>query len=305
MTSHDVTPTSRNASASASSAHRGVKRGEIIGLWVLLAVSFGAAFMPATVNGSPSLVIGLVPVAFALWHFVRWAGAATAWLSFAAVVIVSFFGEALGVATGLVFGNYYYPDGPLGPLLLGVPPLIQLQYFAMAYASLMMARAVSGSITARVGGWRAVWVSAMAALGMTLLDFASDPWHATVLGQWIWKDGGPYFGIPIQNFFGWFIETLVFLLIVQWLLARKRAVAHIEAPKPRGFVVMGALLYGTFPLTIVMLPLINTTYGAGTALTGEPMMIAQSMLLVAHFAVVPLWVASLLALRSGRAPGTK
>ena len=72
----------------------------MIGLWVLLAVSFGAAFVPATVTGSLSLLIGLVPVAFAMWHFVRWAGAATAWLSFAAVVIVSFFGEALGVATG-------------------------------------------------------------------------------------------------------------------------------------------------------------------------------------------------------------
>jgi putative membrane protein len=279
-------------------------RGEMAVLWVLLAISFGAAFMPATVDGSLSLVIGLVPVAFALWHFAWWAGAATAWLSFAAVVVVSFFGEALGVATGLVFGNYYYPDGPLGPLLLGVPPLIQLQYFAMAYASLMMARAVSGSLTRAVGGWRAVWVAAMAAFGMALLDFASDPWHATVLGQWIWNGGGPYFGIPIQNFFGWFFETLVFLLIIQWLLRRKRAVAHIEAPKPRGFVIMGALLYGTFPLAIVMIPLINTTYGDGKPLTGEPLEIAQSMLLVALFAVVPLWVASLLALRSSRAHGT-
>ena len=275
-------------------------RGEMIGLWILLAVSFGAAFVPATVTGSLSLLIGLVPVAFALWHFVRWAGAATAWLSFAAVVIVSFFGEALGVATGLVFGDYYYPDGPLGPLLLGVPPLIQLQYFAMAYASLMMARAVSGSLTRSVGEWRAVWVAAMAAFGMALLDFASDPWHATVLGQWIWNGGGPYFGIPIQNFFGWFFETLVFLLIIQWLLRRKRAVAHIEAPKPRGFVLLGALLYGTFPLAIVMIPLINSTYGDGTPLTGDPLAIAQSMLLVAIFAVTPLWVASLLALRSSR-----
>jgi putative membrane protein len=275
-------------------------RGELVGLQVLLGISFGAAFVPATVDGSLSLVIGLVPVAFALWHFVRWAGAATAWLSFAAVVIVSFFGEALGVATGLVFGDYYYPDGPLGPLLLGVPPLIQLQYFAMAYASLMMARAVSGSLTRAVGGWRAVWVAAMAAFGMALLDFASDPWHATVLGQWIWNGGGPYFGIPIQNFFGWFFETLVFLLIIQWLLRRKRAVAHIEAAKPRGFMLLGALLYGTFPLAIVMIPLINTTYGDGTPLTGEPLAIAQSMLLVAIFAVTPLWVASLLALRSSR-----
>ena len=109
-----------------------------------------------------------------------------------------------------------------------------------------------------------------------------------MLGQWIWRDGGPYFDIPVQNFFGWFFETLVFLLIVQWLLARKRAVAHIGAPKPRGFVVMGTLLYGTFPLAIVMLPLINTTFGDGKPLTGEPMAIAQSMLLVALFAVVPL-----------------
>jgi putative membrane protein len=171
----------------------------------------------------------------------------------------------------------------------------------MAYASLMMARAVSGSLTRAVGGWRAVWVAAMAAFGMALLDFASDPWHATVLGQWIWNGGGPYFGIPIQNFFGWFFETLVFLLIIQWLLRRKRAVAHIEAPKPRGFVLLGALLYGTFPLAIVMIPLINTTYGDGTPLTGEPLAIAQSMLLVAIFAVTPLWVASLLALRGERA----
>ena len=66
MTSHDATTTSRNASASVSSAHRGVKRGEMIGLWALLAVSFGAAFVPATLTGSLSLLIGLVPVAFAM-----------------------------------------------------------------------------------------------------------------------------------------------------------------------------------------------------------------------------------------------
>jgi hypothetical protein len=65
-------------------------------------------------------------------------------------------------------------------------------------------------------------------------------------------------------------------------------------------MVMGALLYGTFPLAIVMIPLINTKYGDGKALTGEPLEIAQSMLLVAIFAVTPLWVASLLALRPSR-----
>ncbi len=249
--------------------------------------------MPAGTPGSITLLIGLVPVAFSLWHFTRWAGAATAWLSFVAVAVVSFTGEALGVATGLVFGNYYYPDGPLGPLLLGVPPLIQLQYFAMAYASLMLARSIGGALTRAAHGWHLVAVSAMAAFGMTLLDLASDPWHSTIGGQWIWREGGSYFGVPVHNFIGWFFETLVFLLIIQALLNRPRALARIAEPKPRGFLLQGVLLYGTFPFAVALIPALQ-----GAALPYDSLIIADAMVAVALFAVVPLWLASLLALRN-------
>lgn len=263
-----------------------------VGLWILLVISFAAAFVPAGTPGSITLLIGLVPVTFSMWHFIRWAGARTAWLSFLAVVVISFTGEALGVATGLVFGNYYYPDGPLGPLLLGVPPLIQLQYFAMAYASLMIARSIGGVLTtAARGGWL-VAVSAMAAFGMTLLDLASDPWHATVLGQWIWRDGGPYFGIPLHNFFGWFFETLAFLLVVQALLNSKKALAKISEVKSRGFWLQGVLLYGTFPFTIALTPLIQ-----GSAFSQADVDIAVAMVCVALFAIVPLWLAALMSLK--------
>ena len=261
-------------------------------LWILLAISFAAAFVPAGTPGSITLLIGLVPVTFSMWHFIRWAGARTAWLSFLAVVVISFTGEALGVATGLVFGNYYYPDGPLGPLLLGVPPLIQLQYFAMAYASLMIARALGGALTTAARGWWLVAVSVMAAFGMTLLDLASDPWHATVLQQWIWRDGGPYFGIPLHNFFGWFFETLAFLLVVQALLNSKKALAKISEVKPRGFWLQGVLLYGTFPFTIASTPLVQ-----GVAFNQADVDIAVAMVCVALFAVVPLWLAALMSLK--------
>ncbi len=56
-------------------------------------------------------------------------------------VVISFAAEAIGVATGLVFGPYHYTD-LFGPKLLGVPPLIQAAYAAMGYASLMIARAL-------------------------------------------------------------------------------------------------------------------------------------------------------------------
>ena len=263
-----------------------------VGLWLLLAISFAAAFVPAGTPGSITLVIGLMPVTFSMWHFIRWAGARTAWLSFLAVVVISFSGEALGVATGLVFGNYYYPDGPLGPLLLGVPPLIQLQYFAMAYASLMIARSIGGVLTTAARGWWLVAVSAMAAFGMTLLDLASDPWHATVLQQWIWRDGGPYFGIPLHNFFGWFFETLAFLLVVQALLNSQKALAKIAEVKPQGFWLQGVLLFGTFPFTIALTPLVQ-----GSAFSPADVDIAVAMVCVALFAVVPLWLAALMSLK--------
>ena len=263
-----------------------------VGLWLLLAVSFAAAFVPAGTPGSITLVIGLMPVTFSMWHFIRWAGARTAWLAVLAVVVISFSGEALGVATGLVFGNYYYPDGPLGPLLLGVPPLIQLQYFAMAYASLMVARSIGGVLTTAAKGLWLVAVSAMAAFGMTLLDLASDPWHATVLQQWIWRDGGPYFGIPLHNFFGWFFETLAFLLVVQALLNSQKALTKISEVKPRGFWLQGVLLYGTFPFTIALTPLVQ-----GSAFSPADVDIAVAMVCVALFAVVPLWLAALMSLK--------
>ena len=263
-----------------------------VGLWLLLAISFAAAFVPAGTPGSITLIIGLMPVTFSMWHFIRWAGARTAWLSFLAVVVISFSGEALGVATGLVFGNYYYPDGPLGPLLLGVPPLIQLQYFAMAYASLMVARSIGGVLTTAARGWWLVAVSALAAFGMTLLDLASDPWHATVLQQWIWRDGGPYFGIPLHNFFGWFFETLAFLLVVQALLNSQKALTKISEVKPRGFWLQGVLLYGTFPFTIALTPLVQ-----GSAFSPADVDIAVAMVCVALFAVVPLWLAALMSLK--------
>ncbi|MEN9751247.1 MAG: hypothetical protein RLZZ600_294 [Actinomycetota bacterium] len=275
---------------STVATHISRHRGEMIALWVLLAVSFASALVPLGAAGAFGLILGWIPVVFAFWHFIRWAGAQTALLSFIAVAVVSFIGEALGVATGLVFGNYYYPDGPLGPLLLGVPPLIQLQYFAMAYAALMLARAVSGSLTSALRGWRMLWVAALAAFAQTLLDLASDPWHSTVLEQWIWRDGGAYFGVPMQNFFGWFFETLVFFIILQLLLARRTAVTHIEAPKPRDFYAQGVLLYGTFPVAIVLIPVVNQ-------LSGEESTIAVAMATVAVFAVAPLWLAALLAKR--------
>ena len=39
-------------------------------------------------------------------------------------------------------------------------------------------------------------------------------------GNWIWRDGGPYFGIPISNFIGWFVTAM--LIYAVWALMARR-----------------------------------------------------------------------------------
>lgn len=254
-------------------------------LWVLLVLSYLAAFVPADIPGLLALLVGWIPVVFAFWHLGRWAGGLNSLVVFLIIAIVSFFIEALGVATGLVFGNYYYPDGPLGPLVLGVPPLIQLQYFAMGYACLMMARSITGTLSSAAKGW-VLWAgSAVGAFGMTALDLASDPMQSTVLGDWIWRDGGAYFGVPIHNFVGWFVETFIFFVLVQFFLARSGAVQRIEGAKPRGFYLLGVLLAGTFPFTIIARPFLTA-----------PSEISHAMAGVATFAVLPMVFIALVTL---------
>lgn len=262
---------------------------------MLLALSYLAAFVPTGIPGILSLVIGWIPVVFAFWHFTRWAGWRYALLGFVIIALVSFFVEAFGVATGLWFGNYYYPDGPLGPLLLGVPPLIQLQYFAMGYAALMIGRSVTGTLTSAARGCMLTAGAIIAAFGMTVLDLASDPRQSTQLGMWIWRDGGSYFGVPVQNFVGWFLETLIFFLLVQWMLTRFSAIDRIIASRPASFDLMGVLLYGTFPFAIAVRPLVTLVSG------GTPTTIEDAMVAVALFAAVPLFVVALVTWWRNRA----
>jgi hypothetical protein len=37
-----------------------------------------------------------------------------------------------------------------------------------------------------------------------------DPVWADIDHAWVWRDGGSYYGVPISNFFGWFLTTYIF-----------------------------------------------------------------------------------------------
>jgi uncharacterized membrane protein len=171
-------------------------------------------------------------------------------------IIISFASEAVGVATGLVFGKYHYTD-LLGPKLLGVPPMIQIGYLATGYASVMMGRIIL-SLPRPVSGKQIVFASLSGALIMVSWDVAMDPYQSTVAGDWIWHDGGGYFGVPLHNYAGWFATVLTFMLVYHIFASR-----YVERPQEHRvwssttFWSLPVLYYALLAIGIIVTPLVG------------------------------------------------
>lgn len=119
-----------------------------------------------------------------------------------AILALGVFGyavETVGVVTGLPYGEFFYGDS-LGEKLFGVVPYL----LPVSYVPLVI-----GAVAAswRSGGSRVLFVLRSALL-LTLIDGVLDP-GAVALGFWVWPDGGIYHGVPVSNYFGWLLSSLL------------------------------------------------------------------------------------------------
>ena len=140
--------------------------------------------------------------------------------------------EAIGVATGVPFGEYAYSVS-LGPQVLGVPLVVPLAWAMMAYPCLLLGR--------RLG--RNKGTAAVALLGGGALaswDIFLDP-QMVAAGHWLWARPGPTLpgvaGIPLSNFLGWLLVAVLMVAALDTLLPPRRR---------RSEVVPAALLTWTW-----------------------------------------------------------
>ncbi|MEM6337253.1 MAG: carotenoid biosynthesis protein [Bacteroidota bacterium] len=120
------------------------------------------------------------------------------WLSvFAAVYALSLASETIGTATGLPFGPYVY-SALLGPKLFGlVPVLIPISWFTIAVPA--FAFALWAFPNSR-------WARVLFGAGLvTLWDISLDPAMSYLTTYWFWGEAGPYYGMPLINFAGWYL----------------------------------------------------------------------------------------------------
>jgi uncharacterized membrane protein len=118
--------------------------------------------------------------------------------------------EALGVHTGVPFGDYGY-TGDLGPRLLGAPLLIGLAWTMLAWPAALVARRLANSLAARVlvGGW-----------ALAAADLFLDP-QQVAAGHWTWRTPSPHLpgvpDVPLTNYAGWLLVGLLLSAAVQMI----------------------------------------------------------------------------------------
>ena len=127
--------------------------------------------------------------------------------------------ENLGIATGFPFGHYRFLN-VMGPKLFNVPILLGLAYIGMAYVSWTLARTLLGHLSARTGRLGILRLPLVAGLIMVAWDLAQDPVWSTFLHAWVWQNAGPWFGVPLTNFAGWYVTVFLIYLFFSLYLRR-------------------------------------------------------------------------------------
>lgn len=187
----------------------------------------------------------LVFVLFSVFHCAACNGWRKTAAFFTLAAVISFVLEEIGVRTGWIYGAYHY-SSMLGPKLGHVPILIPLAWFMMIYASWVVARGLlRGVDTCSATGMAAQAI--VAAMVMTAWDTVMDPGMATA-GNWIWEGGGGYFGVPLQNYFGWLLTTFLVYWGAGWLWSRARVIADTQDK----FTTMPIIVYAFYGISYTM-----------------------------------------------------
>lgn len=142
-------------------------------------------------------------------------------------IAISLGSELLGTSTGFPFGDYSYLSG-LGYKIAGLVPFtIPLSWFYLGISSYLLARGCL--LTNRTAWWRGGLALVIGAMLLMSWDFVLDPaMSQTAMPFWYWHTPGAFFGMPYQNFAGWFFTGLVFMAIAAALWGNSDCLKHLD-----------------------------------------------------------------------------
>jgi len=245
-----------------------------IALGAYIALHFHAVAIEKT---RPSLILAsLVFTILGLAHATYMLGWRRALGFFAISAGVSGLLEQIAIWSSDV-GAYYYTD-VLGPKVGDVPLIIPISWFMMIYPCYVVANLlVDGKPVAPARNLpHLLWLSLITAMVETAWDLSLDPFMTGKMKAWVWTDGGPYFGIPFENYFGWVQVTLI--VIVLYRLLERRIPLRPLGPVGRKMAMVPLAVYGLNGLTDVLVGYPEATRLLPPFVMGIPLLLAGNRL---------------------------
>ena len=216
-------------------------------------------------SGPTYVVLGALA---ALTH----AAARLGWKRATALLVVgsaiSLAAELTGTSTGLPFGPYSYTP-LLGWRVAGLVPFpIPLSWFFMVYCSL----AILGRILVARDGLRTrLGWAALGGLVLTAWDVSMDPAMSFATAHWLWHTRGFFYGMPLINWFGWWLTgSIVAFAMVS--IARPTRIAASISPSPLPLWLYA--INGVFPIAICLRHQLWWAAGLGALAMAIPVSLA-------------------------------
>jgi putative membrane protein len=168
------------------------------------------------------------------------------WKSLAFLLAASLIGagsELLGTNTGIPFAPYSYTDR-LGPKILGdVPYFIPTSWYALS----LLSYDLGGRLRIGVAG-RAIATALLMIVWDVSLDPAMNQGGGTFV-FWDYPGGGPYFGMPWVNWYGWFVTSILIALAFEVLGGMRPAPDALSLKWAEPVYALNVL----FPISICLL----------------------------------------------------
>lgn len=158
---------------------------------------------------------------FVVLHGLKTLGRLKTVIFFSITLLFGFFSEYLGVNYGFIYGKYIYFG--YTDMIYGVPWQTPLSWSVIIYICYSTTNLLFKKFGERISNLRntfwssnflIILLSSLDGIAAMNIDMILDPVNVNLIPpSWRWAQHGPYFGIPIANFIGWFLVTFLATLI--------------------------------------------------------------------------------------------
>jgi len=190
----------------------------------------------------------------------------------------SLFFESMGVNFGLFFSKYVYTGFIPGPKIFGFDVYSIIGYGIGIYLVWSVALAAAGKFDNEYHKGDVFFIPVIATLLVVAVDYATDPFMATINQAYLWVEPGVYYGIPYQNYLGWYLMAYVLFqsaALLLWRQSRKKTLKPAPAiARKKKFWYYPPIIYGSLFIQMPFYAFIKeskeiVTYSGQTLMTGD------------------------------------